>query len=131
VRAVDIHQAAIRVDKTKPWVPIEEVDLAAQLVRFPQVVIVEKRDQLAARGFNAAVARRTRPARVREAEVADRGAERLHPRGRVVGGPVVADDDLEVAKRLRLHAGDGLGQQRGAIVGGDDHRDARRCRHRA
>ena len=99
-------------------------ELALELLRRPRVVGVEERDVAGARGRGAAVARR-RDARVRLLHEADRVAEAPHHLGRRVRRAVVDHDALGDRVRLGEHALDRVGDERRAVVDGDDRRDRR------
>ena len=74
-----------------------EVELDAELVRAPEVVVVQERDPGMRRPLDAAVARVRHAAAARVAQHGHaRVAERLERLGRAVARAVVDDDDLEL-----------------------------------
>jgi hypothetical protein len=122
--------------------PIEMRDLALEALRIGVVVAIERGDELAACAVEPAVARRrdSRPRRLADEPHARIG---LAPddRRRLVGRPVVDDDQLEITEALRENAVDRGLQVAGPVVRGDDDADAsrrnfevfrvRRCGNRA
>jgi hypothetical protein len=116
------------VDERRPAVgrrriraSLQTSDLALQLVRRPQVVSVDERDEFPARLLDAAIARR------RQAFVGV--AEHAHPRilkaldafHGAVGRAVVDHDELELRERLSSNGLD-RGRQRGlGVVDRHDH----------
>ncbi len=97
-------------------------ELALELPRCPGVVGVEERDALGRRLGRAAIAR-GRDAGVGLADQADGRAEAADDVGRRVRRAVVDDDALGDRVRLREHALDRVGDERGAVVHRDDRRD--------
>ena len=100
---------------------VERGHLRRELAGQPLVVVVEQRHVLAARALDAGV---QRPRLSLPASVPERADPRIaaarHHAGRIVRRVVVDHDDFEVAERLRQYAGQGAGQQRGAVARGDD-----------
>jgi len=97
-------------------------DLGAELRRRQDVVVVQERDEIAARDGESGVSRSGQPL-VRLADVAH--GERLRDLAGSVLRAVVHEDDLERLEVLREDALERLLQEPLAVVGGDDDGDAR------
>ena len=136
-RRVPAHHAQILVDGHRsrgdpagPWGRVERLQLAAQLVRRPQVVVVEEGHPRGGGGGGAGVAGGARPT-VR----LGRG-DRAHPlvvelvdqRAGEVTLTVVDDHDLHPDVALPEHRAQRAGQQVRPVVRRDDHRHGRSCR---
>jgi len=122
------------VDQPRLGVRVERRDLHLELVRQPDVIRVEERDQLTARGGDCEVARRAVPAvltawvREQPDTTGVRAGEPPRGVGAGVRRAVVDEQQLPVLVRLRDHALDRLGEVRLAVLEGDDDGDARRGR---
>ena len=106
---------------------VENLNLPPQLRREPQIVVIEKRDKLAARGQNPCVARRRRPSPVVSYNMTNRprkARQDFRVLLRVIRG-VIDHEDLAVTVVLPNHAPERLGQKRRTISGRDDRRNPR------
>jgi len=113
----DEHRAGVRK-------LAEGIENAREERRLVEVVGIEEGDVLAPGLPDPAVARGGE-APVLLADVTDPVPVRRQRPDRVVGRPVVHDDDLEARVALREHAVDRLGDQIRAVVGGNDHAESR------
>jgi hypothetical protein len=102
--------------------PLQDLELPLQSVRGPQVIGIEEREILAAGEAEAMIAG-CGGAGVGLPHVAHPLPVGGHPRGRVVPGAVVDDEDLVGRATLGQGALHRLNQQRAAVVGGDDDAD--------
>lgn len=125
---VPVNEAHSRATPSPRGVVGKRPRLKRQLVGKPQVVRVEKRDAVGARVRDTDISH-ARP--VRGVLLAQnnhpRVAERFEPRDRVIGRPVVDDDQLPVRDGLRENGMDGLLQVHEAVVGRQNDRN--RGRH--
>lgn len=124
--AAGVDAAIPVVDQTQAGRAVHEaLVLQPQLVGMPQVVGVERRDEIPARGVDTCIARRGHAAvRLRNHPHARilRRVPLRHAAGRVLG-PVVDDDDLQVGVSLSQHRPHGLIERRHGVVSGNNDRD--------
>jgi hypothetical protein len=85
-------------------VGIEVFDLRFEIPWLPDVVVVEERNELAARHFEAAVTGASRPAGPFHRQDLYSGTLRAEPGNGRIDRTVIHDDDLEISKALAVHS---------------------------
>ena len=118
-----VHLARPRTEQPDGGMRVEEGALARDALGHGQVVGVEPRHQRAAREAEGAVERAREPEARLALDPEARVADAREDLGRRVGRAVVDHDQLEVARRLREDAPDGVRDPRRAVVHGHQHRD--------
>ena len=121
-RAVSRHGRHVGPHHSDFGVRSKHPDLGVELPRAEGVVGIEKRDEFAARIGETAISC-GRDAAVLLEQVADTRPITLDHTLRIVGGPVVDDDDLVIVVRLGEHALDGRTDDGRAVVRRDHDRD--------
>ena len=108
------------------------VELAAELLRRPEVVVVEEREPGRTREADPQVARPADAVPLLEADDADAlVAHAAEHRRRLVRRRIVDDDQLDGHRLLTEHRGDTAGQIVGAVPGRDDDGDVRDAQRRS
>ena len=120
--AVGVDRHHIRPNHAHFRLRAQKPHLRRDLPRQPDVVGVEQRDEFAARQGQAGVPRR-RHAAIRPEHVADRRAVGFDPPPRVVGGPVVHNNQFQPPVRLAEDAVDGTLNDVAAVVRRQDNAD--------
>src|SRR5205085_8774670 len=95
-RTIDRANLAVGIDEVEVWRAIEQLELAGELVGHPQIVVVEKRHQLATGCVDSVIARHTRPTAMGQSKMAHRRAEAADTLSRIVGRSIVANQDLKI-----------------------------------
>jgi len=108
--------------KVEPGVVAETLHLKLELVRMPEIIGIEERQERAARGAGAEVAGRRRPQAPLSHDT-DAITVRARDVDAVVVGAVVGDDDLDRRVALVQHAGQRVPQEAAGVEHGDDAAD--------
>lgn len=90
----------------------------------PDVVAIQKGDQIPAGSPDAGIARRARPLIFLRDELDTVTRETLDDGARGIGGTVIDDDEFIDGPRLRKYAGNRVADECLAVIGGDDRTHA-------
>ncbi len=126
IDAAAIFLLEVAEDGVELRMAVEEGNLVRQLVGAPQVVGVEERHQGRPRVGDAEIAGGGHAGVAAEDDPQPPILDRRQQGGGGVRGAVVHHDALEVGHGLPQHARDRVPYGVGTVIGGDDHRAARR-----
>jgi hypothetical protein len=111
-----------RKERSGPWIPQKALPLHFQIAWMPNVVMIQKCDQVTPR-FTAKHVARVSNATVLLCPDSDAGFVRPHDRNRVVRAPVVEDQDLVRCTGLGENRIERDPDETGRVVRRDDDAD--------